>query len=464
MPEQMVSIGFQIPGGEIDNINFNEKSSLLDYDIILCSTGIENYIHFGYDTYNGKSSLSDDASFNLKESFNHWKNQIKDAYENGKAVIVYLDELKEFYIATGERTYSGTGRNRQTTRIVSLTNTYNFLPYNINPIGSIGKNMILNSKFQFLKYYWEVFQNQSTYSVIFEEKNITPLIETKSGKKIVGGIISNKETNGFILFLPTLNFSDKTFIQSRGEKNYWSPKGKEFGHSLVAGIISIYKSFKSESGKTPIPEWVNSDEFLISEEIDIRNIMIEKEKEISNLQEELSQNKEVLNQIVSIKDLLFEQGKSLERAIMKALDYLGFQTSQYKENDSEFDVVFECSEGRFLGEAEGKDNKAINIDKLRQLEMNINEDFSRENIHTIAKGVLFGNPFRLQPIINRNDSFTEKCQIAARRSGIALITTADLFLLCQNVKQDDEETKKLTRERILNSVGIANFNDIIKKD
>jgi hypothetical protein len=48
-------------------------------------------------------------------------------------------------------------------------------------------------------------------------------------------------------------------------------------------------------------------------------------------------------------------------------------------------VVFESEEGRLIGEAEGKDNKAINVDKLRQLSMNIHEDIQREEVTTPAK-------------------------------------------------------------------------------
>ena len=56
---------------------------------------------------------------------------------------------------------------------------------------------------------------------------------------------------------------------------------------------------------------------------------------------------------------------------------MGFVASPYKEANSEFDVVFESAEGRLLGEAEGKDSKAISVDKLRQLVMNIHEDLQR---------------------------------------------------------------------------------------
>ena len=69
-----------------------------------------------------------------------------------------------------------------------------------------------------------------------------------------------------------------------------------------------------------------------------------------------------LNEAGSIRALLYEQGKPLERAVRNSLRVLGFSAVPFNESDSEFDVIFEAPEGRCLGEVEGKDSKAINID------------------------------------------------------------------------------------------------------
>src|SRR5207245_1319034 len=99
----------------------------------------------------------------------------------------------------------------------------------------------------------------------------------------------------------------------------------------------------------------------------------------------------------------------------------------FAESDSEFDVIFESPEGRCLGEVEGKDTKAINIDKFSQLERNLQEDFAREGVTEYAKGVLFGNAERLKPPAERGHAFTGKCITAAKRVHAALVRTADLF-------------------------------------
>jgi hypothetical protein len=137
---------------------------------------------------------------------------------------------------------------------------------------------------------------------------------------------------------------------------------------------------------------------------------------------------------------------------------LGFTANPFKETDSEFDVVFESQEGRLIGEAEGKDNKAVNIDKLRQLAMNINEDLQREDVIKPAKPVLFGNAFRLMKLCDRADPFTEKCISAAQTSSTALIFTPDLFQLVQYLTAKvDLEFAKACREVILTTTGRVSF-------
>ena len=168
---------------------------------------------------------------------------------------------------------------------------------------------------------------------------------------------------------------------------------------------------------------------------------------------------------LKLKKLLYEKGKPLENVIIHVLNLIGFKASHYQENDSEFDAVFESIEGRMIGEVEGRDNKAINISKLRQLEMNISEDFEREEITKMAKGVLFGNAFRLKHPKERGEFFTKKCLIASQRNGTALVKTTDLFKIAQYLseKKDNKFAKKC-RKMIFDSVGIVEFPEIEKKE
>ena len=145
---------------------------------------------------------------------------------------------------------------------------------------------------------------------------------------------------------------------------------------------------------------------------------------------------------------------------------MGFKAEPFQNAESEFDVVFVSAEGRFLGEAEGKDNKPINIDKLSQLERNIHEDFEREGVTEHAHGVLFGNAFRLLPLKERGEFFTAKCASGAKRSGTALIRTPDLFEVARYLKsKPDDDFATLCRKAIMDAKGqTVTFPAIQKAD
>ena len=167
------------------------------------------------------------------------------------------------------------------------------------------------------------------------------------------------------------------------------------------------------------------------------------------LQAEKHKLEDELKEVGEFRRLLYEQGNQLEEAILDALKLFGFDAEPYQDADSEFDSVFKGPEGRFLGEAEGKEKRPIHINKLRQLRLNLDEDFARDEVEEYAKGVLFGNPHRLQPLNKRPGDFTAKCYTSAKHSKIALVRTADMFEPARYLSEnDDPEYARQCREAI----------------
>ncbi len=134
--------------------------------------------------------------------------------------------------------------------------------------------------------------------------------------------------------------------------------------------------------------------------------------------------------------------------------FFGFVAELYQDAKSEFDAVFVSLEGRFLGEAEGKDRSAVNIDKYRQLIQNIQEDFARDEVTQRAKGILFGNAYRLVPLAERSDAFTQKCLVSAENDKVALVRTWDLFAPARYLKANpDEEYARQCRQAFVDGTG-----------
>jgi hypothetical protein len=209
---------------------------------------------------------------------------------------------------------------------------------------------------------------------------------------------------------------------------------------------------------TPEPAWASSELFALGAETTLRQQLLEAERDVESAQRRKEEIGDSLKAAGSLRALLYEKGKPLENAVIESLRVLGFRADRFKESSSEFDVVFESEEGRLIGEAEGKDSKAVNIDKLRQLAMNVHEDLQRDTVTAPAKPVLFGNAFRLKPLDERGDPFTEKCHSAAATSSTALVFTPDLFLAVQYLlgNRDDQYAIKC-RLALLSAVGRVAF-------
>lgn len=462
MAENIAIIGTSLPHDEVEFVPLHSQNSLLDYDISVFNPDVSSFYGYPTDYYLGKPSLSDTSSFDLKEKLTHWRQEILGAARAGKTIFLLLDQLQEVYIATGEKSFSGTGRNRQGIRHVTLTSNYELIPGGIDVVNSKGTSMKLHGRDNILATYWSSLETVSEFRVIVSGEGVRPLVVTRTGNRTVGAYIKYKDAPGTLVLLPYIDFDRADFTRrTRGGNEYWTDKANQVGNQFISAIIGVHNTLKAGSEVTPVPDWVAKEKYVLVKEQQVRNELLTLETEIDTIQKRKEELQQTLYGETELKRLLYEKGKPLEAAILKSLKLVGFEASPYHADDSEFDVVFESAEGRLIGEAEGRDNKPINIDKLRQLEMNIQEDYSRDEVKEIAKGALFGNAYRLLPPEDRSDFFTEKCVTAATRSSTALVRTTDLFHVSKYLSSiEDEGFAKTCRKAILDTVGVVVFPDI----
>ncbi|MGY5806099.1 hypothetical protein ACXHXG_00175 [Rhizobium sp. LEGMi198b] len=451
-PKKVVVVEVELNSDNVERIDFDSKHTLLDWDVIVFFPDIANMLNHS-ESYQGKISLNENDSFRLKERCEHWRREIKLALDAGRTVICYLEELKEIFVDTGQRNYSGTGKNRHTTRLVSLYSNYESLPVSLKPRNASGSSMKLSPKASVLSQYWSEFGGESTFEVTLHGSPPTASITTKAGDQVVGGIYRTTSGGNFVT-LPMLTFYQDDFF-SGGDFN---ETAKVFAEKIIHSWLGIDASLRSETELTPAPQWAEGGVYLLHAEASLKAKLLEAEQRLTEAQKQKEEAADSLLEAGSLRALLYEKGAPLEKAIIRALTALGFEAESYKDAESEFDVVFRSAEGRLLGEAEGKDNKPINIEKLRQLSMNIHEDLARDEVNTQAKPVLFGNGYRLQAPSERGQQFTDKCVSSAKSSGTSLVATTDLFRVAKYVSDsDDTAFAALCRAALLQASGMVAF-------
>ena len=467
--KELLTIDCQIPGGYGTFEDFYSQRSLLDADFILFRTAsLSN--HFGQvDPYRGKSTFEETQSFRIRESIEHWHREIQDAVEAGKTVFVILGRLDEVYVRTGERTYSGTGQKRvQTNKVASVSN-YDVLPsYDVRPFNELkvvqseGEAMVLQQGENPLRDYWENYGQQSQYQIYIENSSgYVPLLTTRNGGRIVSAVYRTP-SGGAIILLPWIDLDRQDFFSVENDDDdepeiRWTDEAKGWGSKYIQLLSSIDDAIKKRNDAEPIPPWASDENFMTYQERKLGKELSEIGSEIKKLQGKQKETALSLEDAAYLKPLLFAQGQSLEEAILRAMRLLGFSANHFRDADSEFDAVLECSEGRMIGEAEGKDRRLINIDKMRQLLTNIMEDFAREEVSEEATGALFGNAYRLiSPSERPSSQFTTKCAQTAAAHGIVLIPTCDLFDVAKTlVDRPDEDFAAECRKAIFAAKGGA---------
>lgn len=465
---KFVTVGYEIPG-EHEYIPLDSDVSLLDADVILIQPEIPSSYHSYRETeYQGKPTLGQSGSFKMVQQTAHWRSEIKTALEHGKTVIVFLAKPEEAWVYTGEKQYSGTGRNQKVTNIVKPVSSYDMFPVNLGKIvPRQGREIRMASDASALASYWSEFKSASPYQLYLDGCPLKAALLTKAGDKAVG-VMAKVEGGGHLIMVPPVQFDEDEFLteseegedeEGQGDDEsggpYWNEKGIAFGARLVAALLRLDQELRGDRGRTPPPDWAALPEFRLAKEVELETKLADLRRRMTELRLETDTLTANLVAEGGLRRLLFATGADLEEALLDALRLLGYTAENIREGDSEFDAVFVSPEGeRYIGEAEGKDNKALNIDKLSQLERNIQEDFAREEVSAPARGVLFANAHRLLPPTSRPAFFTDKCLSGAARSRIALVRTPDLFAVSRYLREnDDPEFARACRAAIASGEG-----------
>jgi len=453
MKRRIFSVGLELPSAAVEGVPLRSERSLLDADIIL----FEPNRPTDYDVekqYLGKSLLYESSSFRFMTDMQHWRSELNTAFEGGKTIIIYLARPEEVYVYTGQESHSGTGRSRQTTKGVKSVDTYDAIPLSFGSVVSAtGEGIRIVKDLGPLSAYWSLCSRYSRYEVYLADTFKEPILVTWTGSKTVGAMVRGNQ--GTIILLPPLRAPDDVFIRNdKDGEPVWTRHALEFGRQFVACIVGLDRALREEAGVTPAPDWTRDSAYRFEEESRLEEELRQLESRIRDLQDERTSLFLDRERAGNLRRLLYEKGKPLENAILECLSLLGFKAERVREGESDFDAVFVSQEGRFLGEAEGKDSKAVTIDKLSQLERNLHEDFAREGVTEYATGVLFANAFRLLPPDQRGEFFTAKCLSGAKRSGVALIRTPDLFRVAKYLKsKDDPSFAEACRKAFVRGMG-----------
>ncbi len=434
---------------------------MLDADIIAVEPSLDEFQT--YETYQGVPLISEHSSAQYRETMVRWPAQISAALKAGKTVFVFLTKFQKHFYYTGTKRNVGTpGKPRMQTDVQSCGN-YDFIPLDLKGLSLADGSFIKITRegAPLLDQFWREFEGCTEYRCYFKsDPSWTTLMTTKGGEHAVAASVRLGEGN--LVLLPEITWGHLDALAAEREAagygedevTGWSQEYTQFALRLRDNLFALDKRLRSSDERTDAPEWTNASVYRFASEADIEGEMLALTEQIETLRRRYADLGTRLASEGELRCLLFETGLRLEAAVREALSILGFNVEHFEDDQSEFDAIFSSSEGRFIGEVEGRDNKAIDVKKASQLHRNISEDFAREDVEEMAIGVLFGNPFRLSPPAEREAFFTRKVLHFADTVKLALVQTPDLFAAARHVKNTgDAAFAQQCREAIAAAAG-----------
>jgi hypothetical protein len=442
MKRKLISIGYEIPGISNDCYEYSSDQSLLDADVVVFEP--ETYDK----TYGGKVSLSESGSFQIQQDAEHWRRELSTALEDGKTIFLIFRSYQVVSIDSGRKEFKGA----RTINYVTDYNNYNFLPIKLPSMTAKSGSEIVFTGDPVFATFAKEFKKYLRFECYLNDKVARPLFVTKTGAKPIGAVF--RVGKGHLVLFPLIEYDRDEFVEEHDEEASWTKEAMAFGNRLVETIFDIDRTLRSDSMETSPPAWAQDSEFALPHESVVLSAIEDIRKERQLLEDKERSLQAELKREQQVKNLLFETGRPLEAAVITALQTLGYFAENYDDGDLELDQVIVSPEGdRFIGECEGKDNAAVNIDKFRQLAENIQADLQRDEVENPAVGILFGNGFRLIQPKDRQEQFTQKCLSSAKR-GTILVRTMDLYPIVRYIRgSNDEHYKKSCRDSILAGIG-----------
>lgn len=428
---------------------FSSQTSLLDYSsaIIRVNDIVYEYVNTPGE-YKGLDCLDDDnMSARLVSDMGRRKNEIIELLKQGNNIFVILPREQYLYIRTGKKEYSGTGRNRAVTNIVSIFNLLSFLPVDIETVKATGQNIkhIGDERFNIIKE--NILHDLRYYSYLSkgEGKSLLQIVNTT---KSVGMLI--EYSNGKIILLP--EFADEDLYDSDNE---WELAFRK----CINTLITLDVQLKESTVGVKLPEWTRN--FLVPTEKEELKKLNTYEKQIEEIKNKIYCQEIVIKELQRLKLTFSSTGENLEKICKEIFLKLGFIDLPSESNRS--DLVLEYGSMDIVVEIKGL-NKSAGEKNAAQLEKWVSEHI--EKYDKQPKAILLVNAFRNIKLDEREEAVFPKQMLkyATNREQCLLSTTQFLCLYLDCMKRP--EKKEDIIKGLLNTVGVyneyMNFEDFIE--
>jgi hypothetical protein len=408
---------------------FRSTRSMLDFDVVIWdpSRAISQYeLDRDYAEYRGLPALADDDSARIVADAGRVQQEFRDLLRSGRSLVVLIPPPQTCYVDTGKREYSGTGRGRQTTRVVNEFNALKALPFRLSTAASSGSQIQFRGN-EPLATFWRATKDLVEYRAYLTEENGTGFLLVPGTDRIVGA--HGRIDKGNVLLLPVL----------RSEK-------RSTEEQYVDAIRALVDALSRTEGDFRLPDW--TDRVLVAGEQAALQGIADFERDLNELSKRVQQARSELSTLRQRKLLFAGSGPALENQVEAALTALGCTVERGAPGRTDFIVRWQ--ERIAVVETKGVNSSAAEKHSAQLEKWSLNY-FEEHEVH--AKPILVVNTFMDKHLTERTGvDFPDQMLPFATARDHCLITGAQLFRLVETAAVQSARREEFA-ELIFTTVG-----------
>jgi hypothetical protein len=417
---KVLAIGHEFHDERIASVNFRHPVTALEYDAVIWWPGSVRTAYEAAGMFQGRPSLPDSASFQLRDDASRRLGEFRQLLKLGRTLILVVPRPESWNMDTGKREYSGTGRNRQVTRIVETMELERLLPVDLGLTAAQGTEIAPVGSGPTTDF-WRSQRKILYYDAYMSTPVGEPTMVIRGTDHVVGSI--GRVDGGLVVCLPQPNLSepewrweDEDGNDADEERLTVDPDEELF----VGALLELLGQLRSSGEK--LPAWTS--DYALEREADQFAALQAAGKRVARAQDKVAELEADLARLRERKALFSGSGLGLEVAVEHALRALGFDVEHGAVGRTDRVIIWKGREA--VVEIKGVEKSAAEK-HAAQLQKWVSERHAETGNE--PKGILVVNAWRNTPLADRGKpAFPDQMLGYAERQRHCLVT--GLQLLC----------------------------------
>ena len=454
---KVLALGHDFLDNRVVSVQFNNPQTILEFDaVVWWPTGLTVPYSTGMSSFQGKPRLNENNSFRLREDVARRRHEFLEFLRLGRTLVVVVPAPSSWWVDSGKKTHSGTGRNRQTTNLLNEMSVQDILPMELGLVAAHGEDVTI-AKSGALTGFYQAIQDLLYYDAYLTESLGSEELVITGTPHVVGGVAPIED--GLLVAIPQINIESVEWEwedDNGAELDEPRPVVDQDESRVVDALLELVSNLRPEVEE--LPEWAGR--YVFEAELKDRAGQERVAAQLIRLQTTAAKLEAAIARLRERKLLFTSTGVPLEAIVQQAMEALGFQVEDGPIGRTDRVVTRKGVEA--VVEVKGLEKSAAEKHSA-QLQKWVSERHAEAGKE--PKGILVANAWRNKPLEKRSQpAFPDQMLPYAERQRQALVTGIQLLCAWADAEANPSKADEIA-DSLLTCVGrwdrYASWQDFI---